>query len=51
MYISFKNYERLLKRVGINAKTVLIPGERLGHAFTEIEIDWRKYFTGLVHDL
>ena len=44
-------YERLLKRVGINAKTVLIPGERLGHAFTEIEIDGRKYFTGLVRDL
>lgn len=44
-------YERLLKRVGINAKTVLIPGERLGHAFTEIEIDGKKYFTGLVRDL
>ena len=44
-------YERLLKRVGINAKTVLIPGERLGHAFTEIEIDGKKYFTGLIRDL
>ena len=44
-------YERLLKRVGINAKTVLIPGERLGHAVTEIEIDGRKYLTGLVRDL
>lgn len=44
-------YERLLKRVGINAKTVLIPGERLGHAFTELEIDGKKYFTGLIRDL
>ena len=44
-------YERLLMRVGINAKTVLIPGERLGHAFTELEIDGKKYFTGLIRDL
>ena len=44
-------YERLLKRVGINAKTVLIPCERLGHAFNEIEIDVKKYFTGLIRDL
>lgn len=44
-------YENLLKRVGIKAKTVLIPGEKLGHAFTEIEIDGKKYFTGLIRDL
>ena len=44
-------YENLLNRVGIKAKTVLIPGERLGHAFTELEIDGNKYFTGLIRDL
>ena len=44
-------YENLLNRVGIKARTVLIPGERLGHAFTELEIDGNKYFTGLIRDL
>lgn len=44
-------YENLLNRAGITAKTVLIPGERLGHAFTELEIDGKKYFTGLIRDL
>ena len=46
-----KIYENLLNRVGIKAKTVLIPEERLGHAFTELEIDGNKYFTGLIRDL
>lgn len=44
-------YENLLNRAGITSKTVLIPGERLGHAFTELEIDGKKYFTGLIRDL
>lgn len=46
-----KIYENMLNRVGINAKTVLIPGKRLGHAITELEIDGKKYFTDLTHDL
>lgn len=44
-------YEDMLNRVGIKSKTVLIPGERLGHAITELEIDEKKYFTDLTHDL
>ena len=46
-----KIYENMLNRVGLNAKTVLIPGKRLGHAITELEIDGKKYFTDLTHDL
>ncbi len=44
-------YENLLNRVGINAKTRLVKGERLGHAYTEIELDGVKYRADLIHDL
>ena len=44
-------YENLLDRVGIKSKTRLVKGERLGHGYTEIEIDGKKYRTDLIHDL
>ena len=44
-------YEYLLNRVGIEAKTRLVKGERLGHGYTEIEIDGEKYRADLIHDL
>ena len=46
-----KKIEDMLNRVGIKSKTVLIQGERLGHAITELEIDEKEYFTDLTHDL
>lgn len=44
-------YENLLNSIGINAKTRLVKGERLGHAYTEIELDGEKYKADLIHDL
>ena len=45
-------YEKLLKKVGIaNVKTIVVPDERGGHGYNELEIDGKKYCVDLIHEL
>lgn len=51
-----KIYHQLLEKLGINSNIINKPTEenksgRLGHSFTELEINGKKYFTDIIEDL
>lgn len=46
-----KIYVKLLEGVGIEARTVIIPGGEFGHGFTEMVIDDKTYCAHLAWDL
>ena len=46
-----KIYEYMLNKLGISAKTILVDGRRMGHAYTEMTINNLNYKADLIYDL